>query len=462
MGKYYNYVMSFTLIIALVSAILLKKFYYGSFANEINEKQQKEQEQFYYNSNLLSQVISEVRTAYYKDVEVEDLINKAIKGLMENLDNYSTFMDNQEATRMRESVDGEFAGLGFVVTKNYNNYIKIMSVIDGTPASKANLKIGDIIDKIDGVSVLNISLEDAIKKMKGKKDTSVTLTILKKDKSLDIKLIRDIIKVPSVKNKMLENNIGYINITSFDKKIYSEMVAAISTLKEKNMQYLILDLRDDPGGLLDQAILVSDSFLDSGEIVSIKPKNLKEYKRYMANKGDILRDIPIYVIINENTASAAEIVTAALKDNSRATIIGTKSFGKGSVQQLIPVGSKGEMLKMTIALYYTPAGVSIHEKGIEPDVYVYKNGMFCDKCSKEKNEHMKKDEFIYSLLEIEKSQKNDSYKPFEKDLQLEYVVKYIQTTNKKAINKIKEETLAKNNSLESDLPDDNSQKSEIK
>jgi C-terminal peptidase prc len=240
------------------------------------------------------------------------------------------------------------------------------------------------------------------------------------------------------------------------------MVAAISTLKEKNMQYLILDLRDDPGGLLDQAILVSDSFLDSGEIVSIKPKNLKEYKRYMANKGDILRDIPIYVIINENTASAAEIVTAALKDNSRATIIGTKSFGKGSVQQLIPVGSKGEMLKMTIALYYTPAGVSIHEKGIEPDVYVYKNGMFCDKCSKEKNEHMKKDEFIYSLLEIEKSQKNDSYKPFEKDLQLEYVVKYIQTTNKKAINKIKEETLAKNNSLESDLPDDNSQKSEIK
>jgi carboxyl-terminal processing protease len=164
MGKYYNYVMSFTLIIALVSAILLKKFYYGSFANEINEKQQKEQEQFYYNSNLLSQVISEVRTAYYKDVEVEDLINKAIKGLMENLDNYSTFMDNQEATRMRESVDGEFAGLGFVVTKNYNNYIKIMSVIDGTPASKANLKIGDIIDKIDGVSVLNISLEDAIKK----------------------------------------------------------------------------------------------------------------------------------------------------------------------------------------------------------------------------------------------------------------------------------------------------------
>jgi carboxyl-terminal processing protease len=321
--------------------------------------------------NLFGDVFERVRRDYVEEVSDKKLIESAINGMLTSLDPHSGYMDDKSFKEMQVQTKGEFGGLGIEVTME-NGLVKVVSPIDDTPAFKAGVKAGDYISQIDDEQVMGLTLSDAVEKMRGSVGSNIKITILREGlkEPLDINITRDLIKIKSVRFHK-EGDIGYVRVTSFSEQTTENMVKAIETLDAdiKDMKGLVLDLRNNPGGLLDQAVSVSDTFLQSGEIVSTRDRNPNDTQRFTANAGDVLNGRPMVVLINEGSASASEIVAGALKDHKRAIIMGIKSFGKGSVQTVIPLKQHGAM-RLTTSRYYTPAGISIQGTGIKPDIEV--------------------------------------------------------------------------------------------
>ncbi|MDR1008878.1 MAG: S41 family peptidase [Rickettsiales bacterium] len=319
---------------------------------------------------LFGKAFEITRARYVDDVSAKDLIEGAIDGMLSKRDPHSGFLNEESFREMNEQTSGAFGGLGIEVTMD-KGVVKVISPIDDTPAFKAGVEAGDLITHIDGAQVHGLSLQDAIKKMKGKPGTTVVLKIFREGKEpFDVSIVRDIIKVDAVKYRVKNESVGYLRLSTFNEHTYSEMTAAIKKIMKENPKIVgfVLDLRNNSGGLLDQAVRVSDAFISQGEIVSIISRQESSSRVFFASEGDILDGMPMVVLINGGSASASEIVAGALKDHRRAVVMGTKSYGKGSVQTLIPMGDAA--LKITTARYYTPSGRSIQAEGIEPDVEV--------------------------------------------------------------------------------------------
>ncbi|MDE2182238.1 MAG: S41 family peptidase [Alphaproteobacteria bacterium] len=323
--------------------------------------------------DLFSDAFERVRDNYVRPVQDSELINGAIEGMVSSLDPHSSYMDAKAFADMQIQTKGEFGGVGIEVTQE-DGLIKVISPIDDTPAAKAGLKTGDYIAAIDGNAIQGVPLNDAIDKMRGPVGTKVTLTILRQGekKPFDVQLMRAVIHVDSVKWHR-EGDVGYVRISAFNEETDSGLQKAVRELKKQigpGLRGWIIDLRNDPGGLLDQAVMVSDDFLVKGEIVSTRGRHPEDTQRYDAKPGDITDGKPVVVLINGGTASASEIVAGALQDHKRATVIGMTSFGKGSVQTIIPLGEGGGALRLTTARYYTPSGRSIQAEGITPNIAV--------------------------------------------------------------------------------------------
>jgi len=299
------------------------------------------------------------------------LVESAISGMLTSLDPHSSYLNPDAAKDMRVQTKGEFGGLGIEVTME-NELVKVIAPIEDTPAARAGVLSGDLIAEIDGQEVRGLTLEEAVDKMRGQVNTAIDLTILRQGVKdpIKLKIVRETIKVRAVRYRV-EDNVGYVKINSFTEKAYGDLQAAIDKIKadDPNVKGYILDLRLNPGGLLDQAVSVSDAFLDKGEIVSTRGRDPEKAERYDSRPGDLIDGKPLIVLVNGGSASASEIVAGALQDHRRATVVGTQSFGKGSVQSVIPLPENGA-LKLTTALYYTPSGSSIQGKGITPDIKV--------------------------------------------------------------------------------------------
>ncbi|MCR9139843.1 MAG: S41 family peptidase [Alphaproteobacteria bacterium] len=325
--------------------------------------------------SIFGDVFERVRAQYVTPPEESDLVENAINGMLTSLDPHSSFLNAKDADEMRTQTRGEFGGLGIEVTLDTDSeLVKVITPIDDTPASRAGVLAGDLISEIDGEPVRGLNLTQAVEKMRGPVGSSIDLTVLREgaDAPIDIVITRAIIKVKAVKFRV-EDDIGYIRVISFTEKTYDDLQDAIDSIEgevpDEKLKGFILDLRLNPGGLLDQAINVSDAFLDRGEIVSTRGRNPEETRRYNSRPGDLTDGKPIVVLVNGGSASASEIVAGALQDHKRATVVGTRSFGKGSVQTIIPLGENGA-LRLTTALYYTPSGKSIQGTGISPDITV--------------------------------------------------------------------------------------------
>ena len=322
--------------------------------------------------NLFGEVMERAKLNYVEEVSDKKLIESAINGMLTSLDPHSSYLDADSFNYMSEQTKGKFGGLGIEVTMD-NGLVKVVSPIDDTPAAKAGIKAGDYITNINGETVVGMSLNDAVSKMRGKVGEKVKLSIRRvNSKPIELTIKRQEIKIQSVKNEIKEDSIVYIRISSFTEDVDKSVSEAITKAKKKlknKLLGIVIDVRNNPGGLLDQAVDVSDLFLEKGEIVSTRSRNEADTVKYMANEGDIAKGLPIVVIINEGSASASEILAGALQDHHRAIILGEKSFGKGSVQTVIPLRDYGAM-RLTTARYYTPSGRSIKAKGIEPDVEV--------------------------------------------------------------------------------------------
>ncbi|MEM6462739.1 MAG: S41 family peptidase [Pseudomonadota bacterium] len=325
--------------------------------------------------SIFGDVFERVRAQYVTPPEESELIESAINGMLTSLDPHSSFLNAKDATDMRTQTRGEFGGLGIEVTLDQDSeLVKVITPIDETPASKAGVLAGDLISEIDGEAVRGLTLSQAVEKMRGPVGSSIKLTVLREgaDAPIDIEITRAIIKIRAVRYRV-EDDIGYIRVISFTEKTYNDLANAIDSITddvpEEELKGYVVDLRLNPGGLLDQAINVSDAFLDRGEIVSTRGRNSDETRRYNSRPGDLTDGKPIVVLVNGGSASASEIVAGALQDHKRATVIGTRSFGKGSVQTIIPLGENGA-LRLTTALYYTPSGKSIQGTGISPDIVV--------------------------------------------------------------------------------------------
>ncbi len=322
---------------------------------------------------LFSDIFERVRAQYVTKPDDKKLIESAINGMLSSLDPHSSYQNAEEAKDMNVEMKGEFGGLGIEVSME-NDMVKVIAPIDDTPAAKAGVLGGDLITKIDGQDVRGMSLNDAVNKMRGAVGSPIELTIARKgvDKPITLKIVRAVIKTKAVRYRV-ENDVGYLRIISFTAQTADDLKAAIKDIQDKipadKLKGYVLDLRLNPGGLLDQAVAVSDDFLNKGEIVSTRGRDPQDVTRFDAHKGDLINGKPLIVLVNGGSASASEIVAGALQDNRRATVLGTQSFGKGSVQTIIPLGDNGS-LRLTTALYYTPSGKSIQGKGITPDIVV--------------------------------------------------------------------------------------------
>ncbi len=327
--------------------------------------------------NLFGEVFERVKADYVEKPDDAKLIEGAINGMVTSLDPHSRYMNDKSWREMQETTSGEFGGLGIEVTME-DGLVKVVAPIDDTPAAKAGLLSGDLITQIDGEAVQGLTLEQAVNKMKGAVDTKTKLTILRKGKDpFDVSLTREIIRVRPVRYHTEGGDIGYIRITSFNEQTTDGLRKAIADIskqipQDKLVGYVV-DLRNNPGGLLDQAVSVSSTFLTRGEIVSTRGRNPEETQRFTARGGDLTKGKPLAVLINGGSASASEIVAGALHDHKRATLIGTRSFGKGSVQTVIPLGPGNGALALTTARYYTPSGRSIQAQGISPDIEITQN-----------------------------------------------------------------------------------------
>ncbi len=315
-----------------------------------------------------TRVIGTIEKYYVDDLTINQIIEKAIKGLMTNLDAHSSFLDAKSFKEMKIQTSGEFGGLGVTVGMR-DGALTVIAPLEGTPAYKAGLKSGDIILKIDDKSTLNMTLDEAVSLMRGKPKTKITLTIVRKNepKPIVVTIVRDIIKIKSVYTKKIGNDILYIRVVSFDKKVVTDVKRALN--ENPHAKGLIIDLRNNPGGLLDQAVGMVDLFVDKGVIVSQKGRIKEENQVYKAHSKGTYKNIPIVVLVNGGSASASEIVSGSLQDHRRAVIVGEKTFGKGSVQIIMPINKK-EALRLTIARYYLPSGRTIQAVGVTPDINV--------------------------------------------------------------------------------------------
>ena len=321
--------------------------------------------------DLFGDILETINNEYFKQINEGEAIDGAINGMLQSLDPYSSYMSPKTFKNMNTETKGEFGGLGIEVTME-GGLVKVITPIDDTPADKAGIKSGDYIIKLDDKQVKGITLDEAVNTMRGKSGTSITLTIrrVNVNEPITVKIVREVIKTKSVISEVKEN-IGYLRLRSFNEKSGDELIDKIKEIKRSNTNIsgYILDLRNNPGGLLSQAIKISDAFLDSGEIVSTKGRDPRDIKVYNSKKGDEINGKPLIVLINQGSASASEIVAGALKDHKRAIVVGEKSFGKGSVQSIMPL-SNGGGLRLTTAKYYLPSGETIEEIGVLPDIKV--------------------------------------------------------------------------------------------
>ncbi|MDB2683646.1 S41 family peptidase [Alphaproteobacteria bacterium] len=351
--------------------IILLFFLNFLYFSMIEVKAQNNRQETYKQLNLFGDVFQRVQEQYVEEITDKELIESAISGMLQSLDPHSSYLSPESYKDMQVKTKGAFGGLGIEITME-DGFVKVVSPIDDTPAANAGMKSGDLIIGIDGESIKGLTINEAVSKLRGPVKSKVTITVVREDKDpFEIEIIRDIIKIRSVKHEII-NNIGYVRLTTFSDTTTSGMEKSVKEIKKElgdKFQGLILDLRNNPGGLLNQSISVTDSFLNQGEIVSTQGRKSDDTSRIFAQKGDIIDGKPLIVLINSGSASASEIVAGALKDHARAIIVGTRSFGKGSVQSIIPLAGNGAM-RLTTARYYTPSGVSIQAKGIEPDIKV--------------------------------------------------------------------------------------------
>src|SRR3954452_21220518 len=325
--------------------------------------------------NLFGDVFERVRADYVEKPDDSKLIESAINGMLSGLDPHSSYMEPKSFRDMQVQTRGEFGGLGIEVTME-DGLGKVVSPIEETPAAKAGVMANDIITKLDDDQVQGLTLNQAVEKMRGPVNTKIKLTIMRKgqDKPIEVSIMRDIIRVRSVRMRIEGDDIGYIRLSQFNEQTsegLKKSIADITTqISNDKLKGYVLDLRNNPGGLLDQAVSVSDAFLERGEIVSTRGRNAEETQRYSARAGDLTKGKPVIVLVNGGSASASEIVAGALQDHKRSTVLGTRSFGKGSVQTIIPLGNNNGALRLTTARYYTPSGKSIQAKGIVPEIEV--------------------------------------------------------------------------------------------
>ena len=355
-----------------MTKVLRILLYFIIFSMPINVKSSTD---VYEKIDLFGEVLEKIKKEYVDDVDQSEAIDSAINGVLQSLDPYSAYMSPELFENMQTDTQGKFGGLGIEIGME-SGVVKVISPIDDTPAAKAGIKAGDYIVKIGKTQVQGKSLMEAVKLMRGPVGTPIELTIRRKGekKALIKKVVREIIVGKSVEAKLLKNKIGYLRLKSFNSNSSDQLIKKIDIFenKEKANGY-ILDLRNNPGGLLTQAINITDFFLDDGEIVSTKGRKVFENRRFFAKKGDKLNGKPLIVMINNGSASASEIVAGALKDHKRAIILGEKTYGKGSVQSIIPLSDGGGM-RLTVSKYYLPSGESISEIGVEPDIFVEENG----------------------------------------------------------------------------------------
>ena len=328
-------------------------------------------DELYQKIDLFSEVLEKIKKDYVDDVDQAEVMDAAINGVLQSLDSYSAYMSPEMFNNMEAETKGSFGGLGIEVGMEAG-VIKVISPIDDTPASRAGVKAGDYIILIDDIQVQGKTLMEAVNLMRGPVGTPIEITIRRrgKKKAIVLKIVREIIQVKSVTAKVIDNNIGYFRLTSFNENSGQQLKNKIDEIKAENgINRYILDLRNNPGGLLSQAVKISDFFLDDGEIVSTRGRNKRENRKWFAKKGDQIDGKPLIVLINYGSASASEIVAGALKDHKRAILIGEKSYGKGSVQSIIPLKNKGA-IRLTVSRYYLPSGKSISEVGVIPDFEV--------------------------------------------------------------------------------------------
>ncbi len=346
-----------------LTAFIINFFYFNFAFSSENE--------IYKKIDLFGEVLEKINKEYVDEINQSESMDSAINGLLQSLDPYSSYMSPEIYNEMQTETSGEFGGLGIEVSME-SGVVKVISPIDDTPASKAGIKAGDYIVKINDTQVQGKSLTEAVELMRGPVGSSINLTIRRRGekKALTFNIIREIIQIKSVKSDLLEKNIGYIRLTSFNENSGKQIEREINKLeKDKKVKAYILDLRNNPGGLLSQAIRISDFFLEDGEIVSTKSRKTSENRKWFAKKGDLTNGKTLVVLINYGSASASEIVAGALKDHKRAILIGENSFGKGSVQSIIPLKNEGA-IRITVAKYYLPSGKSISQVGVSPDIEV--------------------------------------------------------------------------------------------
>jgi carboxyl-terminal processing protease len=362
------------------------------------------------------------------------LIDSAINGMLAALDPHSAYLNPKSFRDMQVQTRGEFGGLGIEVTME-NGVVKVVSPIDDTPAAKAGVQTNDLITHLDGEQIVGLTLEQAVEKMRGPVNTPITLTIVRKgrDDPFDLRIVRDVIRINAIKARM-EGDVIYVKVSTFNEQTHSNLVKAVEGMKKtagKSFKGYLIDLRGNPGGLLDQAIAVSDDFLDKGAIVLTKGRGLEETQRANARPGDIADGKPVVVLINGGSASASEIVAGALQDHKRATVIGTRSFGKGSVQTIIPLGANGA-IRLTTARYYTPSGRSIQARGIDPDIVVEQE-LPPEMQARSSSSRLPSEAALRGHLKGEakdgkESSGSSSYVPkeAEKDTQLQYALRYLR------------------------------------
>ena len=356
----------FSVFLFFLTTILVFSFVPNDLLNAKNNRQET-----YKQLSLFGDVFQRVQEQYVDEVKDKKLIEAAISGMLQSLDPHSSYLSADDYSDMQVKTKGTFGGLGIEITME-DGIVKVVSPIDDTPAYEAGMLPGDLIIGIDGESIRGLSLNQAVEKLRGPVGSEITINVLRDGQDpFELKIVRDIIKIRSVRHNVI-NNVGYVRLTTFSETTTESMKNSIEKIKKQTgskFQGLILDLRNNPGGLLNQSISVTDAFLDDGEIVSTKGRNNEDTTRTFAQPGDILNDQPLVILINSGSASASEIVAGALKDHGRAIILGTRSFGKGSVQSIIPIPGNGA-IRLTTARYYTPSGISIQAKGIEPDIIV--------------------------------------------------------------------------------------------
>ena len=409
------------------------------FTEPLIAQETKRVKSTYENLDLFGDIFERIRSSYVEEIDEEKLIESAISGMLSSLDPHSSYMAPEDFSTMQVQTRGEFGGLGIEVTQE-NGFIKVVSPIDDTPAANAGIEAGDFITKVDGESTLGKTLDEAVDKMRGPVGSEIIITVVREgvDEPFDVSIIRDTIEIKAVKART-EGKTIVLRVSSFTSKTYPNLKESLE--KEiktaggiENVNGVVVDLRNNPGGLLNQAIRVSDAFLESGEIVSTRGRAAGDAERYNATPGDLTNGKPVVVLINGGSASASEIVAGALQDHHRAIIVGTKSFGKGSVQTIIPLSSDGAAMRLTTARYYTPSGRSIQSLGVSPDILVKQRVRSDEDPEKDQNFQRFEADLENSLsndsltddernfLENERKQQEETAKMRNDDYQLSYAL----------------------------------------